>query len=86
MHTHQFNHWYGSYITELATLSNEPSEHVELHREVMDLLKKGIIRENMSPCMVPTLLMPGSMDHGGFASIVSINWIIIKYWFPIPWR
>ena len=36
-------------------------EHEELNRQVMvlmEILKKGCIQENMTPCVVLTLLMP----------------------------
>lgn len=36
-----------------------PIEHVELNRQVERLLKKGFIREHMSPsAIIPTLLVP----------------------------
>ncbi|RDY08734.1 hypothetical protein CR513_07013, partial [Mucuna pruriens] len=48
----------------LATLSNRPAyrsnhnETKEIQKQVNDLLCKGYVRENMSPYVVPVLLVP----------------------------
>ena len=47
-----------------ATILNRPAyrsnweETKELQRQVEELLTKGHVRENMSPCVVPVLLVP----------------------------
>ena len=35
-----------------------PVESKELNRQVDELLQKGLIRENLSPCVVPIVLAP----------------------------
>ena len=35
-----------------------PNENEELNRQVKEMLQKGLIRESLSPYVVPTILAP----------------------------
>jgi hypothetical protein len=62
-----------------------PQENEELKRKVQDLLDKGLVREILSLCAVPTVLR--LKKDGGWRMCIDsrvINNITIRYKFPLP--
>jgi hypothetical protein len=74
-----------------ASLSNKeayrltPRENEEVKNQVQEFLDKGLVRESLSPCAIPTMLSP-KKDEGWRMCIDSraINKIPIRYIFPLP--
>jgi hypothetical protein len=73
-------------LVSRASILNRPAyksnlvEMKELQRQVNDLIMKGYIRESMSPCVVPVLLVP--KKNGTWRMCVDchvINNITVKY-------
>ena len=74
-----------------ANLSNKeayrltPRENEEVKNQVQKLLDKGLVRESLSPCAVPTILSPNK--DGGWRMCTdsrAINKITIRYRFHLP--
>ena len=75
----------GPYLPNQEAYRMSPTQHLELNQQVTKLLKKGVVREGMSPYVVPTLLTPKKYNTWRTCTnIKATNKIIIKYRFPIP--
>jgi hypothetical protein len=82
---HQIDLILGTQLPNRAPYRTNPDETKEIQRQVQALLDKGYIRESLSPCSVPVLLVP--KKNGTWRMCIdcrTINNITIRYRYPIP--
>jgi hypothetical protein len=75
----------GEILPNKAAYRLTTQENEEVKKQVQYLLDKGLVREILSPCAVPTGLSP--KKDGGWRMCTdsrSINKITIRYRFPLP--
>ncbi|KAJ9536631.1 hypothetical protein OSB04_un000180 [Centaurea solstitialis] len=82
---HQIDFIPGATLPNRPAYRANPEETKEIQRQVEDLLSRGRIRESMSPCAVPVIVVPKKTGEWRMCTDCrAINQITVKYRYPIP--
>ncbi|KAI9194884.1 hypothetical protein LWI28_009888 [Acer negundo] len=82
---HQIDFVPGAPIPNRPVYKSNPEETKELQRQVNELMEMGYVRESISPCAVPILLVPKKDETCRMCvDCRAINNITVKYRHPIP--
>ena len=82
---HQIDFIPGAAIPNRPAYRTNPSEVKEIQRQVEELLEKGYVRESLSPCSVPVILVPKKDETWRMCvDCRAINKITVKYRHLIP--